>query len=104
MKRHISSLFAWAVVSALAATGLGLAACAEDSAVKEVVADAGKRDSAANDGSVTPADGGDGGGRDCFENPQTHVEIINACTTATKVVKNPSLPALLPDGGLPALP
>ena len=40
----------------------------------------------------------------CFTNPQTHYEIINACTTAQKVYK-PGNPALqLPDGGLPALP
>jgi len=29
--------------------------------------------------------GGMGGAPDCFTNPQTHVEIINACTTAEKV-------------------
>lgn len=40
----------------------------------------------------------------CFMNPQTHVEIINACTTAEKIDKHPVLPLLLPDGGLPPLP
>ena len=40
----------------------------------------------------------------CFMNPQTHVEIINACTTADKLEKHPVLPLLLPDGGLPPLP
>lgn len=40
----------------------------------------------------------------CFENPQTHYEIINACTTAQKVFKD-SHPALLnSDGTLPPLP
>ncbi len=40
----------------------------------------------------------------CITNPQTHQEIINACTTAEKIYKTPTLPLLLPDGGLPALP
>jgi len=40
----------------------------------------------------------------CFENPQTHAEIINACTTAQKVFKKPSLPLLNQDGSLPQLP
>ena len=48
-------------------------------------------------------DGGDGGSTDCVMNPKTHAEIINACTTATKITKNPVLPKLLPDGGLPPL-
>jgi len=40
----------------------------------------------------------------CFENPQTHAEIINACTTAQKVFKKPNLPLLQADGSLPSLP
>jgi hypothetical protein len=40
----------------------------------------------------------------CFTNPQTHYEIINACTTAQKIYK-PGKPALEnPDGSLPPLP
>ncbi|MEO8703188.1 MAG: hypothetical protein ABI867_24290 [Kofleriaceae bacterium] len=40
----------------------------------------------------------------CFTNPQTHDEIINACTDAQKIFKD-SHPALLnPDGTLPPLP
>ena len=49
------------------------------------------------------ADGGDGGPSDCVMNPRTHLEIINACTNAVKITKNPVLPKLLPDGGLPPL-
>lgn len=45
----------------------------------------------------------DGAPSDCFMNPMTHFEIINACTDAVKITKNPSLPLLLSDGGLPAL-
>jgi hypothetical protein len=48
-------------------------------------------------------DGGDGGSSDCVLNPKTHLEIINACTNATRLTKNPTLPKLLPDGGLPPL-
>ena len=40
----------------------------------------------------------------CFENPTTHAEIINACTTAQKVIKKPTLPLLDQDGSLPPLP
>jgi hypothetical protein len=43
----------------------------------------------------------------CYAPPtinSKHVEIINACTTAQQITKNPKLP-LLPDSGvLPALP
>lgn len=42
---------------------------------------------------------------DCFAgDAQTYVEIINACTTATKIDKHPTLPLLQADGGLPPLP
>jgi hypothetical protein len=40
----------------------------------------------------------------CFMNPQTHYEIINGCTNAQSVDKNPVLPLQYPDGGLPPLP
>ena len=77
------------------------AGCDNGSAVKEPepaptsnVPDAG--------GGPGAADGGDAG-PDCFTNPKTHFEIINACTNATKIAKNPVLPKLLPDGGLPPL-
>lgn len=49
--------------------------------------------------------GGTGGGApDCYLNPTTHEEIINACTDAEKIDKKPVLPLLNPDGSLPALP
>lgn len=41
---------------------------------------------------------------DCYVNPSTHHEIINACTTAQKIEKDPALPLQLADGGLPPLP
>jgi hypothetical protein len=47
---------------------------------------------------------GTGGAPDCYPNPMTYLEIINACTNAQQVDVTPVLPLLLPDGGLPALP
>ena len=105
MKRPISRTWALVVGLAMSAIGFTHVACTEDStAVKETAPDAGGRDSGdtASDGSVT-TDGGDAAPTDCFTNPQTHFEIINACTTATRIAKNPTLPSLLPDGGLPPL-
>ena len=62
-------------------------------------------------GNDTGTSGNDGGGvtdgapaPDCFTNPKTHFEIINACTDAAKVDKKPALPLLQPDGSLPPLP
>jgi hypothetical protein len=53
-----------------------------------------------------PCDGGPGCLTDagCYLNPATNVEIINACTDAGYLDKSPTLPLLLPDGGLPPLP
>lgn len=59
------------------------------------------------DGGELPKDAGtDAGTPDaaCFENPTTHAEIINACTTAQSVIKKPNLPLLNEDGSLPPLP
>lgn len=40
----------------------------------------------------------------CYANPQTHVALLNACTTAQSVDKQPVLPLLGGDGKLPPLP
>ena len=40
----------------------------------------------------------------CFTNPQTHEEIINACTNVQKIIKPGKPPLLRPDGSLPPLP
>jgi hypothetical protein len=40
----------------------------------------------------------------CVQNPMTHVEIINACTTAQSYDKMPFYPTLAPNGVLPSLP
>lgn len=48
----------------------------------------------------------DAGGPDasCFTNPQSHYEIINACTGAQKIYKNTHPPLEGSDGSLPPLP
>lgn len=93
------------VLSAQAA--LVSVACDDSSAVKENVSPDG---APANPppGNPQMPDGGlpdaflpDGAPADCYTNPKTHFEIINACTNALKVAKNPTLPRLYPDGGLP---
>jgi hypothetical protein len=45
-----------------------------------------------------------GGTAECFANPTTHQEIINACTDAEQIEKDPDLPLLNEDGTLPDLP
>jgi len=62
-------------------------------------------------GSSTTADAGvasDAGAPDagpgCSTNPTTHLELINACTSATAIVRTPNLPLLQADGGVPPLP
>lgn len=55
-------------------------------------------------GGATGGSGGTGGATDCFASPRTHVEIINACTAAEQIDKQPVLPLLNPDGSLPSLP
>jgi hypothetical protein len=59
---------------------------------------------------ATKKDAGSDGGTDapldasCFTNPQTHYEIINACTNAQKYYKDSHPPLLNADGTLPQLP
>lgn len=54
------------------------------------------------DGGV--GDAGFGADAGCFTSPLTHQQIINQCTHAVAVDKNPNLPLLMADGGLPPLP
>jgi hypothetical protein len=79
------------------------AACDSSSAVKEPAPDAAAPPPPPNN--PPPGDGGAmPDGSDCFMNPTTHYEIINACTNAQKVEKTVNLPLLYPDGGLPPTP
>ena len=106
-----SRILRFALVSLTLASSLLYVACDGDSnAVKEppITGDSGTTPPPGTDGGPNPTDGGpnptDGGPTDCFTNPKTHFEIINACTNAVKITKNPTLPKLLADGGLPPLP
>lgn len=57
------------------------------------------------DGGTIPVDAAPiGPDADCFTNPTTHEEIINACTTSQKIVKHPVLTLVGSDGSLPPLP
>lgn len=57
----------------------------------------------AGSGDAGPSDAGSDTS-DCFMNPTTYYEIINACTNAQMVDAAAVLPLLGPDGGLPPLP
>ncbi|MFO0644563.1 MAG: hypothetical protein U0183_35415 [Polyangiaceae bacterium] len=101
-RRTIRSLSRLAALVVLA--GLALAAC-DDTTIKESTVDA-RAPAPTMSPTTEPLDSGpsDGGPKDCFDDPKTHAEIINACTTAVRIAKNPVLPKLLPDGGLPPVP
>jgi len=72
----------WALLIVVAA-----AACGNDAKVRP--------DAVAQDAGVDAS---------CFTNPQTHYEIINACTNAQQVFKDSHPPLLNSDGTLPPLP
>lgn len=96
------------MVTLVALGGAVSVACDDSNAVKEQnpARDSGLPPGINPDGGLLP-DGApipDGGPTDCVMNPKTHEEIINACTDAVKITKNPTLPLLYPDGGLPPLP
>jgi hypothetical protein len=69
-----------------------LAACGNDAKTPK---DAGISDAPVSDSGVDAS---------CFTNPQTHYEIINACTNAQKIYKTGRPPLENPDGSLPPLP
>ncbi|MDB4943149.1 MAG: hypothetical protein JWP97_2683 [Labilithrix sp.] len=94
--RRLAALLAFVAV-------LLAAACDDTSAVKEAAPDAATTAPRTDGGAGADAATTDAGSSDCFMNPTTHFEIINACTSAQKIIKNPTLPRLLPDGGLPPL-
>jgi len=106
MRAHLWSLSVASFI-ALAFASLAHVACDDSSnAIKEPAPDSGRsgNDSGPlSDGNGPGVDGGDAGPSDCFLNPKTHFEIINACTTAVKITKNPTLTKLQSDGGLPPL-
>ena len=103
-----------AVVLAVLASmsAIAFVACDDGSnAVKEPnpTVDSGGPQPVVDSGGPLPGmDGGptlpDGAPSDCYLDAKTHLEIINACTDAVKITKNPTLPLLAADGGLPPLP
>jgi len=100
-------LAAVALLAALASGALHLGCDSDSTAVKEPTPGVDSGTTPTIDGGPNPIDGGrdpvDGGPTDCVQNPKTHAEIINGCTDAVKITKNPTLPLLSPDGGLPPL-
>ncbi|HEY8075240.1 MAG TPA: hypothetical protein VIF62_14045 [Labilithrix sp.] len=101
--------FAYALLSAVACMGLAIACDDSSDTVKETPpgADGGPPPGTPPPNPTGLPDAGtlpDGAPADCYMNPTTHFEIINACTTAVKITKNPTLPLLYADGGLPPTP
>lgn len=87
---------------ALAASlGLALSSCGSDDATQLGVPSGGS--GSGGSGGL----GGSGGTSSepepppCVENPVTHLEIINACTSSLGIWKTPQLTLLEPDGSLP---
>ena len=115
MKRaHLITAFAF--TSALAIAAFAAGCDGDDNAVPHDTVDASTSDTGGggmdsgggNDtgtgGDTGGGDAADGGPPSCYTNPQTHYEIINACTDAQSFDKSPRLPLLQPDGSLPPLP
>lgn len=88
----------------------GYAACSSDDAVTEPnPTNNSSSSSSTGGGPVQPLpDAGtqpDGAPADCYATPDdSHFQIINACTDADKITRNPTLAKLNSDGGLPDLP
>jgi hypothetical protein len=82
------------VVSALALGGMS---CGGDD-------DASEADGGGDD--VDSGDTPDAAGPDCYDDPTTHFEIINACVgeEVQRIERDPELPLLNQDGSLPGLP
>ncbi|AKV01572.1 hypothetical protein AKJ09_08235 [Labilithrix luteola] len=96
------------VAMTVAGAFVSVACDSESNAVKEPMTQPTGTPTSTTGNPGTTNDGGgpdnDGGPSDCVQNPQTHDEIINACTDAVRIAKNPKLPLQHPDGGLPTPP
>ena len=89
MRSLLSLLFA--LFAALAI--VTVAACSDDTSAQMDMG-----------GAPDLATGGSAMDMGCFMNPTTHVQIINACTSAQSYDKTPFYPAAAPNGVLPPLP
>ena len=79
-----------------------VAACGDDNGGTIAPKDASVDAAAVIDGGI--ADASPTFDASCFTNPTTHNELINGCTDAQPMAKDPTLPLLADDGGLPPLP
>lgn len=104
-KLNLLALAAASALGIMTASGTG---CSDDTTettdAGSQITDGGKNNKdGGSDGQ--DAGSGDAGMPECYDNPQNHFEIINACTNAQKVEKTVDVSAkLLPDGGLPPAP
>lgn len=80
-----------------------VAACGSDGASNDLP-DARTADAPPGPGPDGAIDAPPGPDAACYANPTTHFELINGCTTATAIAKDPSLPLANPDGTLPPVP
>ena len=108
MSAHARHELAVALVLFASTSMLALFACDDGNAIKAPIRTQDSGPPPGQDSSIPPGQDGsvlpDGAPTDCVQNPKTHEEIINGCTDAVKITKNPTLPLLLSDGGLPTLP
>jgi hypothetical protein len=82
---------------------LALASCGNDDAtmVSNMPSGSGGTDVGTGNGNGNGGSSAETDPPPCVENPVTHLEIINACTSAVGVRKSPELTLLNPDGSLP---
>jgi hypothetical protein len=94
------------VVATALACGGAFVACTEDAPHDQPasVVDSGADSGAAVDASDANTGDSSDSAPECFINPKTHYEIINACTDAARVDKHPTGLPFLPDGALPPPP
>ncbi len=105
MNRTIVLSALGAAFAASLVLGLATAGCDDSSStVKETPPTTSSTSSGGSSSGASSSGASSSGTPDCFTDPKTHFEIINACTDAQKVTKNPTLTKLLSDGGLPPLP
>jgi hypothetical protein len=103
------SILAAPVLVAVLGLSACLSGCTENDAPHDTPASTGPFDTGVDTGApvVVPdatSDSSDAVPPECFTNPKTHFEIINACTDAARIDKHPTGLPFLPDGGLPPPP
>ncbi len=102
-RRRRRSVLPGVTTSALATLLALAAACGADGPEVNPIVPVGAGGKAGAGGASSGGAGGESGS-DCFTNPKTHHEIINACTSVVRVKKSPALKGLNADGSLPPPP